>query len=251
MIDINLFGLLLFGLITGFIGGYAGIGGAPFMVMFLTVFMGYSQHGAQGTVLAVMLGPMSLLGIMTMKDKIKQVYKYAVIGVLTYAMFSFFGAKLAFLINSSELKIFFSALLMCIGINEIFGDKIGFKMHNLNLNYLAVSLLGMVVGVVGGFFGIGAGVLMVPIFIKIFEMPKDDARLLSLLILLPPVSLGAVIKYQLEGAVNWMAVIVIFIAYFITNYYGSRLAIGHSTKKFRKYYGIILLILGIINLFIN
>lgn len=248
MIDISYFFLLAFGLIIGFIGGYAGIGGAPFIIVFLTFVMGYNQHIAQGTVLAVMLGPMSLLGVLTMKDKVKSIYKYALLGILTYALFSYFGAKLAFLVDSSKLRIFFSILLIFIGIKEInsYREKINFC--RLKLNYVSISIIGIVVGVIGGFFGIGAGVLMVPLFISFFGMPKDDARLLSLLILLPPVSLGAIIKYQSEGAINWIAALVIFIAYFITNYYGSKLAMTHSTKKFKKYYGVILLVLGIINL---
>ncbi len=244
--------LLLFGLIVGFIGGYAGIGGAPFLIVFLSAFMGMSQHAAQGTVLAVMLGPMSLLGILTMKKQIKPMLKFAVIGVLSYAFFSYFGAYLAFLVDSTNLKVFFSGFVFLVGLNEILGltakSKRLKKMDKKEASLRNVAIVGIVVGAVGGFFGIGAGILMTPIFVGLFGMKKDDARLLALMILLPPVSLGAVIKYHMEGAIVWSSALIIFFSYFVTNYFGSRLALKHSAKKFKIVYGYILISIAIMNL---
>ncbi len=244
--------LLIFGLIVGFVGGYAGIGGAPFLIVFLSLFMGVSQHAAQGTVLAVMLGPMSLLGIMTMTKRIKPMLQFAIIGVICYAFFSYFGAYFAFLVDSSKLKFVFSTFVFIIGINEIFGfvekSKYLKKMGKKNANLKNVALVSVVVGAVGGFFGIGAGILMTPIFVGLFGMKKDDARLLSLMILLPPVSLGAVIKYHMEGAVIWQSALIIFFAYFITNYFGSKLALKHSAKKFKAVYGYILIAISIFSI---
>ncbi len=248
----NLILLIVVGLIVGFIGGYAGIGGAPFLVVFLSGFIGMTQHTAQGTVLAVMLGPMSLLGILTMKARVRQNLKFAVIGVLSYAVFSYFGAYCAFLVDGAKLKIIFSIFVILIGLNEIFGIlKHYFDAHDAlktKISTRKVALVGIVVGAVGGFFGVGAGLLMAPVFIGIFGMDKDDARLLSLMILLPPVSLGAVVKYQLEGAIEWFAVLIIFASYFFTNYFGSKLALTHSVKKFRAVYGYILILIGLLNL---
>lgn len=248
MTDIVMF--IIFGLIVGFVGGYAGIGGAPFLVIIMTVIYGVSQHTAQGTVLAVMLGPMSLLGIIAMKDKIKRNLKYAVVGVIAYAVFSYIGAYFAFLIESNRLQIVFSIFIFLLGINEILGvfsmDKP--KHQSSEIPFLYIATVGVFVGIVGGFFGIGAGVLMTPIFMNLFGMHKDDARTLSLMILLPPVSIGAVIKYQSEDAILWVGAIIIFASYFITNYFGSRFARNHSTKVFKKVYGYILIAISIVNL---
>ncbi len=248
----NLLFLLVFGLIVGFVGGYAGIGGAPFLIVFLGAFMGMSQHMAQGTVLAVMLGPMSLLGIMTMKKRVRHILKYAIIGVISYAIFSYFGAYFAFMFDSEKLSRIFSVFIGIMGLNEIFGFVLqrspqeNFERETIST--FKMALVGVVVGAVGGFFGIGAGVLMTPIFIGMFGMKKDDARLLSLMILLPPVSLGAVIKYHMEGAIYWIGALTIFFSYFITNYFGSKLALKHSVKKFRSVYGYILLLISIFNI---
>ena len=78
----------LFGMFVGFAGGYAGIGGAPFLVAAMVLFLGYDQHLAQGTVLAVMLGPMSLPGVLVMWDRVRLLKVEIGIGVVAYALFS-------------------------------------------------------------------------------------------------------------------------------------------------------------------
>lgn len=244
--------LILIGLITGYIGGYAGIGGAPFIILVLKTILGYSQHTAQGTVLAIMLGPMSLMGIIAMKDKVKYVYKYAILGSIVYMIFSYIGASLAFLLNTSKMSLYFSLFIFVLGIYQILDIDINnifyFKQNNISIKNMIN--IGIIVGVIGGLFGIGAGLLMVPIFTDIYNMKKDFARLLSLLILLPPVSLGAVIKYSSENAIVWKSVIIIFVCYFITNYYGSKIGLKHSDTVFKKYYGYILIFISVINFFI-
>ena len=83
------------GAAVGFAGGYAGIGGAPFLVVGLALLLGYDQHVAQGTVLAVMLGPMSLPAVIVMWDRVKLLKREIFIGVACYAIISYFGAQIA------------------------------------------------------------------------------------------------------------------------------------------------------------
>ena len=53
---------VILGLSVGYIGGYAGIGGGPFLVSFLVLVCGMSQLMAQGNILTMMLG-LSLIHI--------------------------------------------------------------------------------------------------------------------------------------------------------------------------------------------
>ena len=119
-----------------------------------------------------------------------------------------------------------------------------------NIKPLWMLLVGAGTGVIGGLFGIGAGVLMIPIFMGIFNLKKNFARALSLAILLPPVSLGAFIKYYQEGAVDWMIALVLFISYFVANYFGARKGSQSSTKNFTKIYAIVLGFIALVYLFI-
>ncbi len=251
---ITLIGL---GAIVGVAGGYAGIGGAPFLVAGLVLLLDYSQYLAQGSILAVMLGPMSLPGVWVMRDRARLLIPEITIGFLAYATCSNLGARLAFAVGTGWLQVSFGTLLVGLGVHALarkrtavppvdptrvtLGDagRIPFTRAN-------VTVISALIGVVGGLFGIGAGVLMVPLFISLFDLHKDDARALSLSILLPPCSLGAIIHYQANDAVDWTTAAIIFGLYFATNAFGARLGRRHSPRLFQLGMGTLLGLLGFV-----
>ena len=53
-------------------------------------------------------------------------------------------------------------------------------------------------------------------------MAKNDARTLSMLILLPPASAGAVIEYAAHNNIDWWMSGVLFVLYFVTNPLGAK-----------------------------
>merc|ERR1711918_35088 len=89
------------------------------------------------------------------------------------------------------------------------------------------------------------GVLKVPIFTECFGITKDDARTMSLLILLPPVSVGAVIKYAMEDDIDWYMTLALFLLYLISNYPGAKAGLKASTAVFKMVMGMCLFVLGI------
>ena len=245
------------GAVVGVAGGYAGMGGAPFLVSGLVLVLGVPQHAAQGTILAVMLGPVSLPGVWVMRDRALLLVPEIVIGVTAYALCSYIGARLAFAITTVWLQVAFGSLLVALAAQAlvkqdeaqkgpldpaapVVGDGI------LRFTRPNVAIIASIIGVVGGLFGIGAGVLMVPLFISLFRLHKDDARALSLAILLPPVSLGAIPVYHAAGAIDWTAAAVIFVAYFSTNRIGARLGRAHGTVLFLRAMASFLLVLGVV-----
>lgn len=243
------------GLAVGFLGGYAGIGAAPVLVFVYGYFLGYTQHMAQGTVAAIMLGPMSLPAVIVMWDRVRRNVSFIIIGVLTYAIFSYPGAVLAYGVSHVTLRLIFAAFLLLLGVRSLAMELVNGSSSDVNvtaarwhlqLKAPSMTMLGIVVGIAGGFFGIGAGVLMVPIMIWLFGIDKDDARAISLGILLPPLSVGSVIKYQAHGDIVWSAVLVGLLAYMASNYFGARLGRKHSARRFNIVLGLLLVLLGIV-----
>lgn len=245
----------LFGLLVGFVGGYAGIGGAPILIFLLGTFLSYPQHQAQGTVLAIMLGPMTLPAMWVMKDRLRRLLRYIVVSFLAYAGFSYLGAFFAYEFSSRELHLLFAAVLGILGLLSFLSARLCSRRTNeyedcqtrqVSLNVGTMALLGAAVGVVGGLFGIGAGVLMVPLLICWFRMDKDDARAISLAILLPPVSLGAVIKYSAMDDILWPMAGVGFAAYLASNYFGAKLGRAHRPDQFHWVMSILMVVLAFI-----
>jgi len=76
------------------------------------------------------------------------------------------------------------------------------------LSYLA---LGLVAGVVSGFFGVGGGTILIPGMVFLFGFAQHQAQGTTLAVMLPPVFFFAAWRYYNEGHVNvplavWAAV---------------------------------------------
>jgi uncharacterized membrane protein YfcA len=241
---------VVLGLVVGYIGGFAGIGGGPFLVSFLVLYCGMSQLVAQGSVLTMMLGPMSLLGVMSLYGYVKQQWLNIVVGVIVYCIFSYFGAVFAFYIGETDLKYYFSVLLIIIALMQFrtYLKKNAKEADKEHVSIYWIGILAACTGILGGMFGIGAGVLMVPILIGVFKLKKEYARALSLAILIPPVSYGAFIKYNFENPVDWQLVGILFGTYFIANFFGAKMGSKISGKTFTLIYGLLLLSIAIIYL---
>ena len=63
---------------------------------------------------------------------------------------------------------------------------------------------------------------MVPIMTELMGMSKNDARTLSMLILLPPASAGAVVEYSSHDNVDWWLSAILFGLYFVANPAGAK-----------------------------
>ena len=98
---------------------------------------------------------------------------------------------------------------------------------------IALILFGVVVGVFSGVMGLGGGSVMIPIMVLVLGMTQQQAHGTSLAVMIPPVTLPAVIAYYMTrdpetGKRNvdltvalWMALGVLFGSYFggrIANY---------------------------------
>lgn len=111
--------LLLIGVITGVLAGMLGIGGAIVMIPALVLLMGFSQHGAQGTSLAVMLPPIGILAAYNYYKAGHVNLKFAIILAAAFIIGSYFGSKLALVIPQNLLKKIFGLLLLLVAFRML------------------------------------------------------------------------------------------------------------------------------------
>ena len=243
---------MLIALVIGCLGGYAGIAGGPFIVFLFSSLLGYSQHSAQGTVLAMMLGPMTILPVVYGWEIVRRRMKEILILIFTYMTFSLAGAEIAYLFSSLALKLVFGVCISILGIAYIlFSIRNVGAGHNSNksLSLISMALVGAFVGTVGGMAGIGAGILLVPILTMGLRTEHHEAQTMSLATLLPPVSLGAVVKYGLiENNIIWPAAGLMLLAYIITSGLGYKLSFRHRTLVVKVVLSVLLMIAGIIGI---
>ena len=116
-----LISLILIGLLAGFFSGTLGIGGSVVMIPLMIMWVGFSQHEAQGTSLAVLSVPVTLLAAFNYYKEGHVNWKYAIIIAVTFIIGGYLGSKLAISINQSLLKKIFGGVLLLVAIKMIFG----------------------------------------------------------------------------------------------------------------------------------
>ena len=112
--------LIVIGIVTGIMAGMFGIGGAIIMIPTLVIFMGLSQHAAQGTSLAVMLPPIGIIAAFNYFKAGQVNIKFAIILAVTFIIGSYFGSKIALSLPQPLLKKIFGILLLIVAAKMLF-----------------------------------------------------------------------------------------------------------------------------------
>jgi uncharacterized membrane protein YfcA len=106
--------LIGIGILTGFMAGMLGIGGAIVMIPALVFLLGFSQQTAQGTSLAVMLPPIGIIAAYNYYKAGEVNFKFALILAIAFIFGSYFGSKLALYLPQTVLKKIFGVLLLIV-----------------------------------------------------------------------------------------------------------------------------------------
>lgn len=109
------------GLATGVVSGLFGIGGGLLLIPALIYLVGYTQHEATGTSLAVLLLPVGLGAVLEYYRHGFVDLKVALIIALAVLVGGWFGAVLANHIAGPYLRLAFACFVVCVGFYLLYG----------------------------------------------------------------------------------------------------------------------------------
>ncbi|MGX7666854.1 sulfite exporter TauE/SafE family protein [Flavobacterium pedocola] len=112
--------LMLIGLLAGTLSGLVGVGGGIVMVPLL-LLLGFSQHQAQGTSLAVLVVPVTAVAVYNYYKEGYIDWRFAAVIALFFVVGGYFGSKLAISIDQKMLKKIFGVILLLIAGKMILG----------------------------------------------------------------------------------------------------------------------------------
>jgi len=105
---------------------------------------------------------------------------------------------------------------------------------------LALLLVGAVAGVASGLFGIGGGLIMVPIFLHLLHMETHRATATSLAVVVLPVALPAVLTLYRAGNIDLKVVVWVALGFAVASVLGARINLSLDTQTLNRLFAILL-----------
>lgn len=107
-----------------------------------------------------------------------------------------------------------------------------------------IFLVACICGIASGMFGIGGGVLVVPLLGLLFGFSQHRAQGTSLVALIPPTGVLALMAYARQGFVSWKTGLLLIPGVFLGGVIGGKMAEKLQPQKMRQVFAGILFVLG-------
>ncbi len=108
-----------------------------------------------------------------------------------------------------------------------------------------LALIGLASGILGGFAGVGGGVIIIPALVFFLGLTQMEAQGTSLAIMIPPVGLLAALNYHKAGLINWKYAMIVALFFVVGGYIGSKIAIKIPQDLVKKVFSVFLIFVAI------
>ncbi len=224
--------------------------------------MHLDAHMAIGTTLALIV-PTSVAGASNyVKEKlvdlnmVKLLVFPAIVGTLV-------GAELTLQVQGRTLMLLFAALITLAAIDLLSGFSSSLKQKAAakaeleqtkvcqavldpaevvpkKLSWLQVFPVGLLTGLLAGFFGVGGGFILIPILLAVFGMSAKSAFGTSLLVV-ACLSVPGTIAHSINHHVQFLLVLVMVLGAVPGSMIGSKLALRLKDSVLKRAFGAIML----------
>ncbi len=111
------------------------------------------------------------------------------------------------------------------------------------MNPIVLVLFGVFVGVFSGIMGLGGGAVMIPIMVLLLGISQTTAHGMSLAVMIPPVTLPAVLAYYQQGKLtrdDLLMALLISAGFACGSYFGGRFAASLPQATLKLIFGFVL-----------
>jgi len=193
---------LVLGAVFGFLGGLFGIGGGIVAIPILGIFFGLSEQLAQGTAI-IMVAPNALVGLWRYLKAVS--IDWRIVGALLVPAFpvTYVASKVATLMPSRDLRYAFAVFTVILAAYMGWrAATLGQREPRAPLGWPWAVPVGVLGGVISGFFTIGGAIFAVPILSAFFGLSQVAAQATALAFGSPGILLSLWV-FMAAGDVNW------------------------------------------------
>jgi uncharacterized membrane protein YfcA len=179
------------GLVAGFTSGLFGVGGGIVVVPALTLLARFPPKLATGTSLTAIV-PISVAGAIGYATAGELDLAYAGLVAAGALAGAVVGTRWLETISVPALQLLFAALMLVTAVRLVTGgDADGAGRSDLSATVVVGLLaLGLAAGILAGLFGVGGGIIIVPVLTIAFGLPLVLAKGSSLAVIVPTAVVG-------------------------------------------------------------
>jgi uncharacterized protein len=220
---------VLVGSAAGLLAGILGLGGGVLIPPLLALILGLDQHAAQAASLAALVPPVgypALLGYQ--KNGVKVPWRLVSWLVGSFAAGGVVGGVSAQWIPSRSLRWAFVAVLVGVALRSVLLARRPAHAHAgsrvARMGFFPAAAIGGLGGVISGLFGIGGGVMILPLLQRWARVDRLTAQVTTLAMMLFPIGLPAVVVYALAHPLPWMLLVSVASGFVLGAWIGGRVA---------------------------
>lgn len=260
--------LISIGLAAGTFGSLFGLGGGIIIVpMLLNIerilpeFSTVPIQVAVGTSLITIVFS-SLSSTLTYRKQKRIDFKSGFLFLIGSVPGSLLGSYINTLLNTERFKLYFGVLLVCIslflfvssrfkkkpkqihkGMIQTYTNEQG-EAYTYSYNLPLAIGLSVIVGLISGLFGIGGGVMLVPMMAFLFGFPPQLAIATSMFVVMFT-TVGSSISYLLIGSINFYYVLLLIPGAWVGGKLGAYINQKLKTETISVILRFVLLLYGI------
>ncbi len=110
---------------------------------------------------------------------------------------------------------------------------------------LIVIFIGIIAGILAGILGLGGAILIIPALVMLLGFSQQMAQGTTLLMLVLPVGALAAWQYYKAGNADVKTAAILAISFFISGYFGAKLANHLPQDILKKGFGILLILIAL------
>ena len=111
--------------------------------------------------------------------------------------------------------------------------------------FLILAITGIAAGVVGGMFGVGGGIVVVPALVFILGLSQHAAQGTSIGMMLLPIGILAAWNYWKDGNLNWKFSLVLALTFILGAWLGSKISLGTNELVLKRIFGILMMVVAV------
>jgi uncharacterized membrane protein YfcA len=116
-------------------------------------------------------------------------------------------------------------------------------------NTLIIAAIGAIAGILGGLFGLGGAIIIIPAMVMLLGYSQQMAQGTTLMMMVLPVGGLAAFQYYQKGYVDIKVSIIMALFFFVGGYFGAKLATQFPQEILKKGFAIMLILIAIKILF--